>query len=102
MTTHNHIDTVRAHLLAQMQALREAKPEELAQELERAKGLSDLAQVAVNTAKVEVDYLKVTNQPSAPFLEAPPDEPYRTAKPEGEQDQPRNGITSITRHRLAG
>lgn len=98
--TYNHIDTVRAHLLEQMKALREAKPDELARELDRAKGLSELAQVAVNTAKVEVDYLRVTEQPSAPFLEAPPDEQYRT--PKGDDEQPRNGITSITRHRLAG
>ena len=98
MTAHNHIDTVRAHLLEQMKALREAKPEDLSRELDRAKGISELAQVAVNTAKVEVDYLRVTEQPSAPFLEAPPDEPYRTPKIEG----PANGITSITRHKLAG
>lgn len=98
--THNHIDTVRMHLLAQMQALREATPENIGRELERAKGLSELAQVAVNTAKVEVDYLRVTEQPSAPFLEAPPDAPYRT--PAVEDGAPRNGIASITRHRLQG
>ena len=101
MTTHNHIDTVRMHLLDQMQALRDAKPEELRSEVERAKALSELAQVAVNTAKVEVDYLRVTEQPSAPFLEAPPDENYRSP-PAVEDATPRNGITSITRHRLAG
>lgn len=98
MTTHNHIDTVRMHLLDQMAALRNAKPEDLKNEVERAKAISELAQVAVNTAKVEVDYLVATEQTSAPFLEAPPDEPYRTTKLEG----PGNGITSITRHRLAG
>lgn len=98
MTTHNHIDTVRMHLLEQMEALRNAKPDDLKSEVERAKALSELAQVAVNTAKVEVDYLVATEQTTAPFLEAPPDEPYRTTKPEG----PQNGITSITRHRLQG
>lgn len=98
MTTHNHIDTVRMHLLDQMQALRSAKPEDLKNEVERAKAISELAQVAVNTAKVEVDYLVATEQTSAPFLEAPPDEPYRTSKPEGQS----NGIASITRHRLKG
>jgi hypothetical protein len=92
----NHIDTVRQHLLDQMQALREAKPEDVQRELDRARGISELAQVAVNTAKVEVDYLKVTNQPSAPFLEAPPDEPYRNGQ------QLPNGITGITRHKLQG
>lgn len=88
-----HIDTVRKHLLEQMQALREAKPNVLAQELDRARGISELAQVAVNTAKVEVDYMRVTQHPSAPFLAS------GGAQPEG--DLP-NGITSITRHRLEG
>ncbi len=99
MTQVNHIDTVRDHLLAQMKALREAAtPEATRLEIERAKGLSDLAQVAVNTAKVEVDYLQATGQTSAPFLEAPPDEPYRQPPTDGGA----NGITSITRHRLKG
>lgn len=95
--THNHIDSVRAHLLEQMQALRNADtPEKLKAEVDRAKAISELAQVAVNTAKVEVDYLVATEQTSAPFLEAPPDEPYRAPAVEG----PQNGITSITRHRM--
>lgn len=96
MTTHNHIDTVRAHLLEQMQALRSATgPDAVKLELERSKGIGELAQVAVNTAKVEVDYLIATEQTTAPFLEPPPDEPYRTpALP--------NGINGITRHKLQG
>lgn len=99
--TYNHIDAVREHILAQMQALREAKPDALKAELDRAKGISELAQVAVNTAKVEVDYLGVTKQTSAPFLEAPPDEPYRVP-PSSDSDGLPNGITSIRRHTLKG
>ena len=99
MTAHNHIDTVRMHLLEQMQALRSADtPDKLKAEVDRAKAISELAQVAVNTAKVEVDYLVATEQTSAPFLEAPPDEPYRTTQIEGSN----NGIASITRHKLRG
>lgn len=99
MSNHNHIDTVRMHLLEQMQALRGADtPEKLKAEVERAKAIGELAQVAVNTAKVEVDYLVATEQTSAPFLEAPPDEPYRASKAEGLP----NGIGAITRHRLQG
>jgi hypothetical protein len=71
MKRENHIDTVRQHILDQMTALRTAKPENIKQELDRAKGLSELAQVAVNTAKVEVDYLVATKQPNSRFLEAP-------------------------------
>lgn len=90
----NHISTVRQHLLDQMAALRSATPEAVKVELERAKGISELAQVAVNTAKVEVDYLVATNQESSTFLELPPDQKYIT------EGLP-NGITSITRHRTA-
>lgn len=89
----NHISTVRQHLLDQMTALRTAgSPEAVKVELERAKGISELAQVAVNTAKVEVDYLVATEQTGAPFLEA------QTVSGPGEALP--NGISSITRHRL--
>lgn len=97
-TEKNHIDTVRAHLIDQLQALREAPVgSQLDAEISRAKALSDVAQTIVNSAKVEVEYLQKTGQTSAPFLEAPPDEPYRGAT--GKPELP-NGITSITRHRL--
>lgn len=93
----NHISTVRQHLLDQMAALRTAAtPEAVRVELDRAKGISDLAQVAVNTAKVEVDYLVATDQTGAPFLEAP------AGHIAGPGETPANGITSITRHRLNG
>lgn len=88
----NHISTVRQHLLDQMQALRSANgTEAIKQELEKAKGISELAQVAVNTAKVEVDYLEATGQSSAAFLDS---------MEAGPEVLP-NGISSITRHRLA-
>ena len=64
----NHIDTFRTHLLDQIQALRTAAPEALERELSRAKGISELAQVAVNSAKVEVDFLRASGQQHAPFL----------------------------------
>lgn len=104
MTTNaqsNHISTVRQHMLDQLHDLRTAKPgEALDAEIRRAKGISDLAQTVINSAKVEVDYLQATGQPSTPFLEVSPDAPYITqGKPNGE---PANGITSITKHRLRG
>lgn len=92
----NHIDTVRQHLLDQMAALRGAtSPETVKLELEKAKGISELAQVAVNTAKVEVDYLVATDQTTLPFLAS------TKAGPSGQDALP-NGITSITQHRLQG
>jgi hypothetical protein len=92
----NHISTVRQHLLDQMQALREAKdPEAVKTELERAKGISELAQVAVNSAKVEVEYLKVTDQTNTPFLDRP-----ATERQAGDGAPLPNGIVGITRHSL--
>ena len=67
----NHISTVRMHLLDQLAAIRGAKGDDVAIELERSKGVADIAQVIVNTAKVEVDYLRATNQTHTPFLEVP-------------------------------
>lgn len=40
--------------------------------LDRAKVIAEVATVLVNSAKVEVDYLKATKQLSGPFFEAVP------------------------------
>jgi hypothetical protein len=104
----NHISTVRRHLLDQMRALRAATtPEEMQREIDRSKGVADLAQAVVNTAKVEVDYLKATGQQSTPFLEVPPDQPYITGPAATGSNVQRlpgddNGIASITRHKIRG
>lgn len=88
----NHISTVRQHLLDTLADLRNR---ENPMDIDRARAVADVATVLVNTAKVEVEYLKATNQTSTPFLEVPPDAPYAS------EGLP-NGISSITRHRLAG
>lgn len=103
----NHISTVRQHLLDQIKALRgAATPEAIAQEIVRSKGVSELAQAVVNTAKVEVDYLKATGQTNTPFLDAPPAAPQLPGASATHDVQrlpaPGNGITSITRHRVKG
>lgn len=105
----NHIDTVRQHLLDQLRALRSANsPETVRQELDRSKGVSELAQAIVNTAKVEVEYLRAVGHPdaSSKFLGAA--QLPAPAGAEGSQHNvhqlgaPGNGITSITRHTLKG
>lgn len=102
----NHISTVRAHMIDQLRALRTAKPgAELDAEIRRAKGVSDVAQTIINSAKVEVDYLQATNQQSTPFLEVSPDQTYLSNA--GKNDTQRlpgtgNGIIGITRHTLKG
>lgn len=58
--------------------------------VEQAKAASEIGQVIINSAKVEVDYLRVNNGGETPFLEAA-----------GNDNLP-PGVTGITRHRLAG
>lgn len=93
----NHISTVRQHLLDTLADLRN---KDNPMDIDRARAVADVASVIVNTAKVEVEYLKATNQTHTPFLEVPPDAGFRTITAE-ETPLP-NGISSITQHRLVG
>jgi hypothetical protein len=53
----NKIDDLRNHLFETLEALKdEDKPMELA----RAKAIADVSRVIVDSAKVEVDFLRVT------------------------------------------
>ncbi|HXE19320.1 MAG TPA: hypothetical protein VN629_06930 [Castellaniella sp.] len=58
--------------------------------VEQAKAVSDVGQVIINSAKVEVDYIRANNGGETPFLEST-----------GNDNLPA-GLVSITRHRLAG
>ena len=53
----NKIDDLRNHLFETLEALKD-KDEPM--ELARAKAVADVARVLVDSAKVEVDFLKVT------------------------------------------
>jgi hypothetical protein len=95
-----HIMQLRALMMEQLRALRSApQGDALEQELKRAKGVSEVAQTLINSAKVEVDYLRQTHQDRSDFLETPPDPAYAHL---GHSPGPANGISSITRHRLQG
>lgn len=55
----NKIEDLRNHLFAAIEGLQDVdKP----MEIERAKAIADVAQVIINSAKVEVDYLRATEQ----------------------------------------
>jgi hypothetical protein len=58
--------------------------------VEQAKAVSDVGQVIINSAKVEVDYIRANNGGETPFLEST-----------GNDNLP-PGLVSVTRHRLAG
>jgi type 1 glutamine amidotransferase len=70
-----HIIQVRQLMLEQLRALRTAAAgDDLATELKRSKGVSELASVMIDSARVEVEYLAVIEgDGEVPFLAAPDD-----------------------------
>lgn len=85
----NTLEDLREHLFETLKALRDP---ENPMSIERAKAISEVAQTVINSAKVEVDYLDVTDQNSArlPVFEPKPEEPAKLPA----------GVASITTHRL--
>ncbi len=61
----NTIADLRSHLFATLDALRD---KENPMEIERAKAISDVAQTIINTAKVEVDHMRVTGSNGSDFI----------------------------------
>ncbi|CAB3730387.1 hypothetical protein [Paraburkholderia rhynchosiae] len=79
------IDELRTHLFATLEALND---KENPMDIERAKAVAEVAQVIINSAKVEVDHLKVTGGKGTGFIA-------------DNKDLPR-GITGVTQHKIAG
>lgn len=92
--TQPHISELRQQLL---DALKDLRNRENPMEPDRARAVAQVASVLVDTAKVEVDYLKATGHDRAGFLE----EPAQITTDSSSAGLP-NGISSITRHRLNG
>lgn len=78
------ITDMREHLMQTLAALRDR---ENPMEVDRARAVAQVASVLVDSAKVEVEYIKATDQSSSEFL-AP-----------AQQDLP-VGITGIRQHRI--
>lgn len=55
----NKIEDLRNHLFATLEALQD---EENPMDIERAKVVAEVAQVVVNSAKIEVDFIKATGR----------------------------------------
>lgn len=63
-----NIEALRDHLFNTLQALTDDnKP----MEIERAKAVAEIAQVIINSAKVEVEHLKVAGGKGTGFINAP-------------------------------
>lgn len=60
-------------------------------DLDRARQVNDVAKTIVDTARVEVDYLRATGNQSSQFME-----------PGVERTKLPSGVVSVTRHRIAG
>lgn len=86
----NNISTVRLHLLDTLADLRNR---ENPMEVERARAVADVARVLVDSAKVEVDFIKASGATGSDFMQ--PDEGH-----EGAPAQLPNGITGIRRHQI--
>lgn len=91
------ITQMRAHL---MDALAALKDRERPMEPDRARAMAQVASVLVDSAKVEVDFLKVTGQEYSAFLGSQPAThtlPTPNTTPEAHNPFPRSSV-----HRLQG
>jgi hypothetical protein len=62
----NKIEDLRNHLFATLEGLRDT---EAPLEIERAKAIATVAQVIVNSAKVENDHIKLTGSNGSGFID---------------------------------
>ena len=90
-----HINQLRQQL---MDTLADLRSRDNPMEPDRARAVAQVAAVLVDTAKVEVEYLKTTGQDRSDFLEQKADS--RFAHLGTETVGLPNGISSITRHRI--
>lgn len=89
-----HINQMRQQLLDTLADLRNR---DNPMEPDRARAVAQVASVLVDSAKVEVEYIKATGQDRSGFLEMPV-----TDTPLIGSASPFPGVVSVTRHRLQG
>lgn len=91
-----NINDLRATLFETMQDVRSGKVDK-----DHAKLVVDLGQVLVNTAKVEVDFIKATGETNGTGFVEMVGEKSGTEVVE-DPDELTEGITRIVRHRITG
>ncbi len=74
----NKIEDLRNHLFETLEAL---KDKDAPMEIARAKAVAEVAKVIVDTAKVEVEFIKVTGQDGSGFIPLPAPEKPEAGKP---------------------
>lgn len=90
-----HINELREHLMGTLASLRDRQNP---MEPDRARAVAQVASVLVDTAKVEVDFLKVTGADKSQFLGAGPEAPALPA-PTGTPTA-HNPFPNVRRHTL--
>ena len=97
-----HINELRKHL---MDTLADLRNRDKPMEPDRARAVAQVASVLVDTAKIEIDYLKATGQSSASFLEQPAGPSVAalgTASDSGYSAGIVQRLGNVTRHRMGG
>jgi len=84
----DNVHDLRAHLFETLKAVKSG-----AMDLDRARAVNEISKTIIDTARVEVDFIKTQKEGDSEFLR-PPEAP---ALPE-----PGNGIVGIVRHQLKG
>lgn len=79
----NDIDALREHLFATIAGLSDKTAP---MDIDRAKAISEIAQTIINSAKVEVDFIRATGAKESAFLSKKPELPQ--------------GITGTLVHRI--
>lgn len=84
----SNINELREHLFDTLRGLKDGSVD-----VEKARAMSDVAQVIINTAKVEVDYLRATGQQSGTgFVPVLEDKGHR---PGGKHATPTGTLTTL-------
>jgi hypothetical protein len=91
----NNINQLRNHLFDVLQGLKDDS-----MTVEKAKAISDVAQTIINSAKVEVDYVKTTGAKESSFLDGMHIADQEVS--ELKNNKLPKGITGITRHLIKG
>lgn len=88
------MNTLREHLMGTLASLRDR---ENPMEPDRARAVAQVASVLVDTAKVEVDYLKATNQDVSNFIDGlkDPETVAQIEKAPAQQEGPRTTWVNV-------
>jgi hypothetical protein len=100
MTTSAPNDTIAQLRSELFKTLRNLTDQSNPMEIERARAVSDVAQTIINTAKVEIEHLKITGGTGTGFIADTP--PTEKGLPKGTTVVAKLPGACVTQHRLRG